>query len=446
MRALNEDRILDFLDGRLATGDEEELLHTLAVSPERRQLLREHLKLRELTSNVAKQKQFAVPSHVTTQLFSKLDEMGFAAPMNAEAVLTRTPQIVGVRRTAGALALLKTGLRFGATSLAVASFMSFLLGAGAYYVFGEKLGLRTMSEDHSAKVQMAHTTHGTHQTYAAHEFDVASVASIARTSPAPIVSRPSIAFPVRATASLSVMPEATEAVAEVADNAEPISYTSPRQRSYEPKLTEMRMAHGLVPINYLMFPTPLAMEKGTMSLRYAGGPTPKAGSQTWSSLTELRFGWTLWNYVVGHASMGQLTSRELVATRMEKDPHTTPRVITINTAEGSRTVNLVGLESGISLDHLGIPLEASVGFMLDGSGGSSDYSKLYKRGSLSAHFEPWSNMTVSAGIEGLLYTHYLTSAIEGQKYDRTYNYSIGTTQRSETCGFVGPTLEIGWHF
>src|SRR3954466_13828732 len=98
MRALNEDRILDFLDGRLATGDEEELLHTLAVSPERRQLLREHLKLRELTSNVAKQKQFAVPSHVTTQLFSKLDDMGFAAPMNAEAVLTRTPQIVGVRR------------------------------------------------------------------------------------------------------------------------------------------------------------------------------------------------------------------------------------------------------------------------------------------------------------------------------------------------------------
>ena len=49
---MSEEHILDFLDGRLSGSAEEELLHTLAVSPERRQMLRDHLRLRELTSNL----------------------------------------------------------------------------------------------------------------------------------------------------------------------------------------------------------------------------------------------------------------------------------------------------------------------------------------------------------------------------------------------------------
>src|SRR5207253_6316757 len=94
MRSLNEDRILDFLDGRLANGDEEELLHTLAVSPERRQVLHEHLRLREITTTLSSHERFSVPSHVTTQLFATLGTMGFSAPTSTSDILTRAPQFV----------------------------------------------------------------------------------------------------------------------------------------------------------------------------------------------------------------------------------------------------------------------------------------------------------------------------------------------------------------
>src|SRR5487761_1514537 len=159
---IGEDRILDFLDGRLATPDEEELLHTLAVSPERRQVLREHLKVRQLTSTLAQQEQFNVPERLTNQLFARLEDMGYSAPSGTEAILTRAPEFVssriadGIGATsmasivgdasimgdAGTATVLGAGWRFGAVSLVTVALMSFILGAGAYYVFGSALGLR----------------------------------------------------------------------------------------------------------------------------------------------------------------------------------------------------------------------------------------------------------------------------------------------------------------
>ena len=76
MATLQEERILDFLDGRLSSGQEEELLHTLAVSPERRGVLRAHMRVRELTSNLASAECFSVPKHVTSQLFVIHNEHG----------------------------------------------------------------------------------------------------------------------------------------------------------------------------------------------------------------------------------------------------------------------------------------------------------------------------------------------------------------------------------
>src|SRR5258708_2417873 len=140
MAYLNEDRILDFLDGRLATGDEEELLHTLAVSPERRQVLHEHLRLREITTTLSTNERFSVPVHVTSSLFATLGSMGFTVPTSTEAILTRAPQYVNIameeESLAGASAigsLVSAGWKLGVSSLVTASVMSFLLGIGAIY-------------------------------------------------------------------------------------------------------------------------------------------------------------------------------------------------------------------------------------------------------------------------------------------------------------------------
>ena len=76
-----EDGVLDFLDGNLAPAEEEELLHRLAVSPERRALLKQHLQVRELTSALARKNRYNVPKAVTASLFETLSANGYAGPI-----------------------------------------------------------------------------------------------------------------------------------------------------------------------------------------------------------------------------------------------------------------------------------------------------------------------------------------------------------------------------
>ena len=145
MASISEDRILDFLDGRLASGDEEELLHTLAVSPERRQLLREHLRIREITTTLSGHERFSVPAHVTSGLFATLATMGFNAPASTETILTRAPQLVRSNAAERTMLAAKSAWRVGLTSIATASVVSFILGAGALYVFGSSLGIGALT-------------------------------------------------------------------------------------------------------------------------------------------------------------------------------------------------------------------------------------------------------------------------------------------------------------
>src|ERR1041385_6696915 len=77
---MTEERILDFLDGNLSAHEEEELLHRLAVSPERRNLLKQHLQMRELTFTLARRQYVPVPKVVTASLFTTLAANGYAGP------------------------------------------------------------------------------------------------------------------------------------------------------------------------------------------------------------------------------------------------------------------------------------------------------------------------------------------------------------------------------
>src|SRR2546423_6871915 len=77
---MTEERILDFLDGNLEASEEEELLHRLAVSPERRNLLKQHLQMRELTSTLARRQYVSVPKALTAALFTTLAANGYAGP------------------------------------------------------------------------------------------------------------------------------------------------------------------------------------------------------------------------------------------------------------------------------------------------------------------------------------------------------------------------------
>ncbi len=470
---LSEERILDFLDGRLATPDEEELLHTLAVSPERRQVMREHMKLRELTSTIARQDRFAVPEHVTSQLFNRLEEAGFTPPVTPESLLVRAPEVASMRY-AGAAALgagtvatgLSSGWRFGAISLLAASVMSFVLGAGAYYVFGSTLGLRTHSQELAAlEHSMQHrVSPGLASQYAVSQKISAAApaagnasSTIAKHSAAHTFAVASI-FPIVpmqhsgvSDNGNSILAGGNSNVAYVSkdENTTPIGYTAPKQPSYTLALDEMHLLNGPAPILPDVIPTPLANERGTISVRYGAGEalslgqSPGSTNAPMSSLNEFRFGMTMWNYVIWRASIGQMSSYERDA-QVATSGVSKGEIITPESASPT-SLTMIGLETGITLDPLGVPIDALVGFMTSGIGAGSIFCE---RASLMAHFEPWQMLEISAGFEGVLYNHNLGGAIAQQEHFYSVSPSAVSSSalKSETSGLVGPAIELGWHF
>ncbi len=448
MSNLHEDHILDFIDGRLATGDEEELLHTLAVSPERRQVLHEHLRLREITTTLSSHERFSVPDHVTSQLFATLGTMGFAAPASTEAILTRAPQFVNRPEVVNTVAMIGSGWKLGFTSLVTASVMSFLLGVGAIYVFGTRLGIHTLSQQkqlaamHHVSRPMANVTHS--------EFNLAAVdMGTTLESAAPHDAATIASIPVREDADLGSVAgvNPSDDIRDV-----PVTYTAPRERSLTIAASIPRP--GLAPIIPdwgMAIPSPFLNEQGIISFRYGSGPalnggggswtSPNSPSAQWTSFSELKFTWHLWKYVTARAAMGELSS-------YERMPNTPPVNVGANkyeitTSLTKQTSTLIGGELGFTLDPLGIPLEVSGGLMTDGSG-----QVVYTRGGIFAHFEPSGALSISAGIEGIQYQHNIQTDYQNNKaayqnyMDRMSQPSFGT----ETAGFIGPSLEIGWHF
>jgi hypothetical protein len=125
-----EDRILDFLDGHLESTDEEELLHRLAVSPEKRGLLREHLKLREAVTGASKTEQLSVPTNVTASLYRKLAYNGYSGASLGTAVSVTRPML-----SSSPAAMIKSApvIKQGYQLASVLSFavLSFFVGVGA---------------------------------------------------------------------------------------------------------------------------------------------------------------------------------------------------------------------------------------------------------------------------------------------------------------------------
>lgn len=469
---LSEDRILDFLDGRLATPDEEELLHTLAVSPERRQVMREHMKLREVTSSIARQDRFSVPDYVSDQLFSKLEGMGYEAPASTEALLSRTPQYISVAGAAAVATAVGSGWRIGAMSLLTASIMSFILGAGAYYVFGSSLGLRTRSQELALARHRAVSNQMASARSTAPQYDVALaqpvskaeakiIANGAKNISANGTSITSGAEPAPLEANfigpVDLEGQLAAASSEIAGSSAgdavsgkdiSISYTPPVKSTYSANVTAPQKINDILPFWPDVIPSPLAQDRGTISFQYSGGLSPNSTTVQWGHLLELKIGFTLWDYFAGSASMGFLSSFESVPQKTVQQNvkvgttvYPIANVVNFSTSD-VKTTTLIGFEGGITLDHLGVPFAAMAGIMYSGEGAP------YYRGSLMMHFEPVDKMVVSGGIEGLLYNHSLQTT--DQQASTSYPTYLPTVNPSginhEWCGLFGPSIQIGWHF
>jgi len=105
-----EDKILDYLDGALGDKESAELMHQLAVSPERRVILEQHLQLKNVISDA--RKPLPVPAAIEARLAERLPVIASYNRELAGAALigntARTPIFGRVAATIAVLLLLGT--------------------------------------------------------------------------------------------------------------------------------------------------------------------------------------------------------------------------------------------------------------------------------------------------------------------------------------------------
>src|SRR5437660_1285826 len=83
-----EEKILDYMDGTLSESESGELLHSLSVSPEKRVVLEQHIRLRELTSLA--QKPFAVPQALESEMAERFPAIAaYNREMSGGAMLVK---------------------------------------------------------------------------------------------------------------------------------------------------------------------------------------------------------------------------------------------------------------------------------------------------------------------------------------------------------------------
>lgn len=443
LREMTEERILDFLDGKLDSEAEEELLHTLAVSPERRLLLKEHMRIRELLGTLAKEDRFAVPPIVTNELYAKLAQLGLssgAAVAPVASTVSRIAQyaapIAGSAVTAAAILETSTpGIGFRFSSVVVTGVISFLLGIGVFYFLSNgiaeepKYAFRSHieapataiaetprpSSTHYARIALPKSEIVTERVLATNE------ASLSNLGTAPLAR---LVMPVASTQS---------AVAE------------PALRTIDGVMESVPVANHIGDPGAIAQPIAAYIgsgkteDEGTVSFRVGGGLVPGSGSKNVASLSEMKFSWKLLNWVVGRASVGYFVPFQQEANPARQIADGTWQ---ISTSTKPQTLPVIGAELGLTFDEINVPAEISGGFMADGAG------KIYWRYGAFGHFSLFDKLNVSIGAEGMLYTHDISQSLQWSSalYSIYHPKTAPGTPTKEISGFIGPAIELGWRF
>lgn len=481
-----EDNILDFLDGNLAPGEEEELLHRLAVSPERRAMLKEHLQVRELTSALARKHRYFVPGAVTATLFDQLAANGYAGPIlhnaHESADALRASLEKGLDRSAGRI-VSAARRRLGTI---LNSTVSFMMGAIIMYALFQGSDVQTAeravivqtpslpSAEQMTEFGSAMNTSTTNNSIgtisslstSASDRDMLSAGisdrilnTSRRSSDAVLTSEVSFSdiptpslFDIGTIAAADI--EGTgNTVQNSANNtndvsssteiaAQTIANPAVFQQWFESRDAQynalndfnIKQYFGYDPAEEVSY---APFERTTASIRVGGGALP--GQMYGGSLSEFKLSADITDWLVAKVSFGQFMPYETEAMNAGLN------------ADGVRQLKLqqmmqykgvVGAELGIRMSALGIPLELMGGVISDLKEG------MIPRASLFTNFKLFDNLSLHIGAEAVLYEHNVNSSIIDKQNVFMYEHPVmlSAPKSKELSGFIGPAIEMAWHF
>jgi hypothetical protein len=484
---LNEDKILDFLDGSLTSAEEEELLHRLAVSPERRVVLKQHLQLRELSSILAKKHNYVVPKVLTAQLFTSLSANGYAGPMYHAATDTdtlRSSLETNVGRSAENVVEESRGIR--RSSLVFSSVLSFIAGAFLVYLLisspsQSATGSVAVSGGEASKSAIPVTSNTTEvsSTAVGSKIDggqttLAAQDIVAATSVEHIVaaSTPSSAKLNGSDRSIDVSTSISSTVITPAETIEReglqfainadnqkiarVEHTNTDIRALSAYVIEdvkarnwwqqeMYAAHdnlrgekGYFGLDVVEDTVPF-IKRTMVSLRSGGGKAPGRSEDYTGSLVEVKLSADIGDWLVAKVSCGQFMPYETEALSIGKNADGV-RMLKLEPVLQYRSV--VGAELGFRANLFGATFEAMGGFLSDLRNGFIPRAGIFTTLMLQE------NLSLQMGVEGAIYTHDIRpSLVNKQMIFAVENPVLTNAMReTETAGFIGPALELAWHF
>jgi hypothetical protein len=461
-----EEQILEFLDGNLSGTEEEELLHRLAVSPERRTLLRQHLQVREMVSSLAKKQYKQVPVALTAGVFQAVTALGYSGPQPVGApqqVAPSTPVASVPKRTA-----------VRPVMVAMLSLLFLLVGGTTTYLLMDHSGttsqIASTTQPPTALQQVFTAPSVTTQTpmtgNATSNTDVGSVYHRTMTNKLSSkmtnsathnseMTSNSGAVTTNAVTNHQVIPdrhantiveqEVVNSAVDQKSNAAINPTTSTTKDIHDPNAQPIGRKNNPLNGATLTGGATTALPLYQFSVRTGGGKVPGSELGYSGSLLELRGTYNALDWMSFTVSLGQFMPYETVAIPVTSSGSLASR-------DGSQLLKLspqvqyrmlASAEIGARFSLGSMPLEFSAGAGTDFTG------NIIPRASLFTSLDLQDNLLLRVGLEGLAYTNNKISSSLSQaeaQYSAMHPLLIGTMKSKETAGFFGPSIELSWKF
>ncbi|MEI8134737.1 MAG: hypothetical protein WCH46_06620 [bacterium] len=451
---MTEERILDFLDGNLHSSEEEELMHRLAVSPEQRGLLKQHLQMRELTSALAKQQFVTVPKALTASLFTTLAASGYTGPQMPATI----KESVVATQTAG------TGFKAPIATQSVSPIFqrrSLVLSALLLaFISGSVVTYFTVGTTDQYNIAQLNSTPAT-----------ASKVQSARTINEMITvpsSSESIMGNTKANISTRSItldkPKNLHRIQEVVsnENSFPLSSSTAPTLLSQPRVAEIasRPLRTLEPVpssdihgdrepirspflqpDYQSADTRSTLERLNFGFHFGEGKAPGNEQALTGSLRELSVSYDLSELFSARMSIGQFLPYETQAVAAKQSVNSDGLALfQLSPVLKSRAV--IGAGIGMKFSISGSPLEIDGGMIADFQG------NILPRGGLFTSLILTDFLTMNIGIEALIYSHDIRPSISAIQTSSSGGHSllIGTSKNKEMTGYIGPSIEFTGHF
>jgi hypothetical protein len=182
-------------------------------------------------------------------------------------------------------------------------------------------------------------------------------------------------------------------------------------------------------------------QRVTLSFRAGEGKAPGNAQALTGSLIEVRASADITDWFTAKLSVGQFMPYETQAVSAQPGFNSDGvRLLQLSPVLQYRYI--VGAELGAKFQMFDAPFEFTGGFISDMKGSIVPRFGFFTTLSLQDY------LSLNIGLEGMIYSHDIRSSLRNAQnsFAGEHPSLIGSMQEKESTGFIGPAIEMVWHF